>query len=62
MTGNNGSSYNLHSKGEVKLFLKEVKEKVDPNIFKEFIKNIKLLTKSKEKNGVNGRTLKSHWC
>ena len=49
----NSSSYQRHSKSEVKLFLQQVKSKVDPIIFKEFIKNIKLLTNSKEKNGVN---------
>ena len=50
LTGNSGSSRN-HSKNEVKLYLKEVKEKVEPFIFKEFIKNIKLLTSSKEMKG-----------
>ena len=49
----NSSSYQRHSKSEVKLYLQEVKSKVDPIIFKEFIKNIKLLTNSKEKNGIN---------
>ena len=45
----NSSNFQRHSKNEVKLYLKEVKSKVDPIIFKEFILNIKLLTK-KEKN------------
>lgn len=49
----NSSNYQKHSKNEVKLYLKEVKAKVDPIIFKEFIQNIKLLTNSKESNGVN---------
>ena len=52
-TGNSGS-FQRHSKFEVKIFLKEVKSRVDPPIFKEFIQNIKLLTKvnnnSKDKN------------
>ena len=54
LTGNSGSSRN-HSKNEVKLYLKEVKEKVEPFIFKEFIKNIKLLTSSKEMKGAVDR-------
>ena len=49
----NSSNFQRHSKNEVKLYLKEVKSKVDPIIFKEFIQNIKLLTNSKEKNGVD---------
>ena len=49
----NSNSYQRQSKNEVKLYLKEVKSKVDPIIFKEFIQNIKLLTNSKEKNGVD---------
>ena len=47
----NSSNFQRHSKNDVKLFLKEVKSKVDPTIFKEFIQNIKLLTNSKGKNG-----------
>ena len=43
----------IHSKNEVKLYLKEVKQKVEPHIFKEFIKNIKLLTSSRETNGID---------
>ena len=54
ITGNSGSSRN-HSKNEVKSYLKEVKEKVEPFIFKEFIKNIKLLTSSKENKGAIDR-------
>ena len=49
----NSNSYQRQSKNEVKLYLKEVKSKVDPIIFKEFIQNIKLLTNSKEKKGVD---------
>ena len=47
-TGNSGS-LQRHSKNDVKIFLKEVKSKVDPPIFKEFIQNIKLLTNAKDK-------------
>ena len=43
----------IHSKNEVKQYLKEVKQKVEPHIFKEFIKNIKLLTSSRETNGID---------
>ena len=49
----NSSNFQHHSKSEVKSYLKEVKSKVDPIIFKEFIKNIKLLTNSKNKNRVD---------
>jgi hypothetical protein len=52
LTGNSGNSKS-HSKSDVKMYLKEVKQKVEPSIFKEFIKNIKLLTSSKDKNGVD---------
>jgi hypothetical protein len=53
----NSSNFPHHSKGEVKLYLKEVKSKVDPIIFKEFIKNIKLLTNSKNKNKVDKNSI-----
>ena len=53
----NSSNFQKHSKNEVKLYLKEVKSRVDPIIFKEFIQNIKLLTSSKEKNGVEKSTV-----
>ena len=53
----NSSNFQKHSKNEVKLYLKEVKSRVDPIIFKEFIQNIKLLTSSKEKNGVERSTV-----
>ena len=39
----NSSNFRRHSKTEVKLFLKEVKSKVPPIIFKEFIQNIKCI-------------------
>ena len=55
-TGNSSNS-KVHSKSEVKSYLKEVKEKVEPSIFKEFISNIKLLTSSKEKNGVDRKEI-----
>ena len=54
----NSSNFQRHSKNEVKMFLKEVKSKVDPFIFKEFIQNIKLLTNPKESNnGVDKNTI-----
>ena len=50
----NSSSYKSHSKGDVKMYLKEVKKAVPPEIFKNFIKNIKLLSSSsKDKNGID---------
>ena len=52
LTINSGNS-KTHSKNEVKSYLKEVKEKMEPYIFREFIKNIKLLTSSKDKNGID---------
>ena len=53
----NSSSFQKHSKNEVKLYLKEVKSKVDPIIFKDFIQNIKLLTNSKDKNSVDRKSV-----
>ena len=35
------------------MFLKEVKSRVNPVIFKEFIQNIKLLISTKDKNGID---------
>ena len=55
-TGNSSNS-KVHTKNEVKLYLKEVKSKVEPSIFKEFISNIKLLTSAKEKNGVDRKEI-----
>ena len=49
----NSNNFRIYSKGEVKSFLKEVKSKVNPVIFKEFIQNIKLLTSTKDKNGID---------
>ena len=49
LTYNNGQA---NSKSDVKNYLKDVKSKVDPAIFKEFIKNIKLLT-AKNNPGIN---------
>lgn len=45
-----------HSKQDVKQFLKEVKEKIEPKKFKEFIRNIKLLT-AKNRNSINRATI-----
>ena len=44
MITNNGSKDSSQSRNDVKNYLKEVKSIVDPKMFKEFIKNIKLLT------------------
>ena len=52
LTANSGNSKS-HSKSDVKMYLKEFKEKVEPPIFKEFIKNIKFMIASKDKNEVN---------
>lgn len=40
----NGGGSQASTKDEVKKYLKEVKSKIDPKKFKEFIRNIKLLT------------------
>ena len=56
ITGNS-SNFQGHSKMEVKSYLKEVKSRVNQVIFKEFIKNIKLLTSSKDKNGVDKKSV-----
>ena len=40
----NGGGSQTSSKAEVKNYLKEVKSKIEPKKFKEFIRNIKLLT------------------
>ena len=40
----NGGGSQASSKAEVKNYLKEVKSKIEPKKFKEFIRNIKLLT------------------
>lgn len=51
---NSTYSYNIgqNSKSDVKNYLKIVKSRVDPAMFKEFIHNIKLLT-SKNNSGLN---------
>ncbi len=51
------SNFKRHSKSEVKLYLKEVKSKVDPIVFKEFIHNIKLLTNSEDKNRIDKKSV-----
>ena len=44
MMTNSGNKDSAQSRNEVKNYLKEVKDIVDPKLFKEFIKKIKLLT------------------
>ena len=44
MITNSGNKDSAQSRNDVKNYLKEVKDIVDPKLFKEFIKNIKLLT------------------
>ena len=44
MMTNSGNKDSAQSRNEVKNYLKEVKDIVDPKLFKEFIKNIKLVT------------------
>ena len=44
MMTNSGNKDSAQSRNEVKNYLKEVKDIVEPKLFKEFIKNIKLLT------------------
>ena len=44
MMTNSGNKDSAQSRNEVKNYLKEVKDIVDPKLFKECIKNIKLLT------------------
>ena len=44
MMTNSGNKDSAQSRNDVKNYLKEVKDIVDPKLFKEFIKNIKLLT------------------
>lgn len=40
----------IHSKNDIKNFLKEVKNKLEPERFKKFIVQIKALTKNKDKD------------
>lgn len=60
VNNNNSSSYlpkdSSQSRNEVKKFLNEVKGQVEPKLFKEFIKNIKLLT-NKTGNSVNRKAI-----
>ena len=49
----NSGNYQGFSKNDVKLYLKEVKSKLDSNSFREFIRNIKLLTSSKEEGNID---------
>ena len=49
----NSGNYHGWSKLDVKLYLKEVKSKLDPMAFKEFIKSIKLLTSTKGEGNIN---------
>ena len=56
ITGNS-SNFQGHTKMEVKTYLKEVKSRVNPILLKEFIQNIKLLTSSKEKEGVDKKSV-----
>ena len=51
------SNCRIYSKGEVKLFLKEVKSRVNPIIFKEFIQNVKLLTTTKNNSKINKKLI-----
>ena len=53
----NSGNYHGFSKNDVKLYLKEVKSKLDPDSFHEFIRNIKLLTSSKEEGKIDRRTI-----
>ena len=46
-------SYNGWTKVDVKLYLKEAKSKLNPDDFKEFIRSIKLLTKSKGEGNID---------
>lgn len=60
VNNNNSSAYlpkdSSQSRNEVKKFLNEVKGQVEPKLFKEFIKNIKLLT-NKTGNNVNRKAI-----
>ena len=49
----NSGNYQGFSKNDVKLYLKEVKSKLDSNSFREFIRNIKSLTNSKEEGNID---------
>ena len=49
----NSGNYHGWSKVDVKLYLKEVKAKLEPMAFKEFIQSIKLLTSTKGEGNIN---------
>jgi hypothetical protein len=49
----NSGNYHGWSKLDVKLYLKEVKSKLEPQDFKEFIHSIKLLTSSKGEGNID---------
>ena len=49
----NSGNYQGFSKNDVKLYLKEVKSKLDSDSFREFIRNIKSLTSSKEEGNID---------
>jgi hypothetical protein len=49
----NSGNYHGWSKLDVKLYLKEVKSKLEPMAFKEFIQSIKLLTSTKGEGNIN---------
>ena len=49
----NSGNYQGFSKNDVKLYLKEVKSKLDSNSFRDFIRNIKSLTSSKEEGNID---------
>ena len=53
----NSGNYNGFSKADVKSYLKEVKSKLEPNSFREFIRNIKLLTSSKEEGNIDRKSI-----
>ena len=49
----NSANYHGWSKMDVKLYLKEVKSKLEPMAFKEFIHSIKLLTSTKGEGNID---------
>lgn len=56
LTYTNGYSGNKNEKSDVKNYLKEVKSKVSQDLFKKFIKNIKLLT-AKNNSGLDRKKI-----
>lgn len=53
----NSGNYNGWTKQDVKLYLKEVKAKLETEDFKEFIRSIKLLTSSKGEGNIDRRSV-----